>query len=272
MHMRLADAENLADAQRSRTLESFRGNAVHGVAGIGNPQRFFDQLRDRGIQVTAHPFPDHHPFTPEDLMIPGADPILMTEKDAVKCRRFATPRCWMVPARVRTRAGLAAPAGRAGGQAEGRIQALSTDFHVIIPARYGAQRLPGKPLRDLGGRPLIQHVYERSRRSRAATVTVATDDQRVVDAVVGFGGDVCMTATEHPSGTDRIAEACHRLKLADDAIVVNVQGDEPQMPGALIDQVADALASNPPAAIATACEPIEGREELDDPSVRQGGA
>jgi tetraacyldisaccharide 4'-kinase len=100
MHLRLADAENLADAQRSRTLESFRGNAVHGVAGIGNPQRFFDQLRDRGIQVTAHPFPDHHPFTPEDLMIPGADPILMTEKDAVKCRRFATPRCWVIPARA----------------------------------------------------------------------------------------------------------------------------------------------------------------------------
>lgn len=130
------------------------------------------------------------------------------------------------------------------------------EFHAIIPARYASVRLPGKALRLLAGKPMVQHVYERAEQSGAASVTVATDDQRIADAVEKFGGAVCMTDAKHHSGTERIAEAVTLLKLPQDALVVNVQGDEPLIPPQIIQQVARNLAQNKEAAMATLCAPI----------------
>lgn len=138
-------------------------------------------------------------------------------------------------------------------------------FTVIIPARYGATRLPGKPLLDLDGRPLIQHVYQRALHSRAADVHVATDDQRIADAVTRFGGQVRMTDSAHRSGTDRIHEVAAALALDDDHIVVNVQGDEPLIPPEAIDQVADNLRNNDRAGIASLYEIVTDQHDVDSP-------
>ena len=138
------------------------------------------------------------------------------------------------------------------------------EFRVAIPARYASTRLPGKPLRLLAGRPLIEHVYRRARASGALEVVIATDDARIREVAEGFGATVCMTAPEHPSGTDRLAEVATRLGWLDDAIVVNVQGDEPGMPPALIQQVALSVATHPDAGIATACACIHAPAELFD--------
>ncbi len=140
-------------------------------------------------------------------------------------------------------------------------------YHVIIPARYASTRLPGKPLQDIAGKPMIQHVWSQARQSRAASVTVATDDQRIAEVCAGFGADVVLTRVDHPSGTDRLQEVVAHLGLADDACVVNVQGDEPLIPPALIEQVADNLLAFPDAAIATLCEPIEDAATLFNPNV-----
>mgnify|MGYP001194504373 CR=1 FL=1 len=147
-----------------------------------------------------------------------------------------------------------------------RVSEAELRFRVAIPARYASTRLPGKPLRLLVGRPLIEHVYRRARASGALEVVIATDDARIREAAEGFGATVCMTAPEHPSGTDRLAEAAAQLGWADDAIVVNVQGDEPGMPPALIRQVALGLATHPDAGIATACARIHDPTELFDPN------
>lgn len=141
------------------------------------------------------------------------------------------------------------------------------DFTVIIPARYGATRLPGKPLREVEGKPLIQHVHERAALSGAGAVVIATDDERVAEAARGFGARVCMTRADHASGTDRLLEAAQSLGLADEAIVVNLQGDEPQMPPVLLKQVALALEQQPDADMATLCEPLREAAELFDPDV-----
>lgn len=141
------------------------------------------------------------------------------------------------------------------------------DFHVIIPARYASSRLPGKPLLPIAGKPMLQHVYERAQSCGAATVVVATDDQRIADAVAGFGGQVCMTSSEHQSGTDRLAEASAQLGLAEEAVVVNLQGDEPQMPPELLQQVAALLADHPQADMATLSTRIHTAAELFDPHV-----
>ncbi len=141
------------------------------------------------------------------------------------------------------------------------------EFDVVIPARYGSRRLPGKPLIDIRGKPLIQHVYESACGSSAANVFVATDDERIVDAVHGFGGRAILTGAEHCSGTDRIAEAVGALGLSDDRVVVNVQGDEPRLPGSLIDGVAEALVRQPRSMMSTACHPIEDELERKDPNV-----
>jgi 3-deoxy-manno-octulosonate cytidylyltransferase (CMP-KDO synthetase) len=140
-------------------------------------------------------------------------------------------------------------------------------FHVVIPARFGSERLPGKPLADVGGRPLIRWVCECALAIRAANVIVATDDARVGEACRGLDLEVCMTAADHPSGTDRIAEVVRRKHLADDAIVVNLQGDEPLMPPATIDQVATLLAGRPEADMATLSTPIHTPAEFLEPSV-----
>ena len=140
-------------------------------------------------------------------------------------------------------------------------------FRVAIPARYASTRLPGKPLRLLAGQPLLQHVYRRALASGALEVVIATDDSRIREVAEGFGAVVCMTASEHPSGTDRLAEVADRRGWPDDDIIVNLQGDEPQMPAALVRQVAAALEARPEAGIATACTRIRRLEEVFDPNV-----
>lgn len=141
-----------------------------------------------------------------------------------------------------------------------------TGFRVVIPARYASTRLPGKPLADIGGRPMIEHVWRRAVESGADQVVVATDDVRIEAAVRGFGGEVCLTRTDHESGTDRIAEVAERHAWHEATIVVNLQGDEPTMPPALLRQVAGALAVHPGAAIATLAVRIRDRAELFDPN------
>ncbi|MCP5451058.1 MAG: 3-deoxy-manno-octulosonate cytidylyltransferase [Gammaproteobacteria bacterium] len=148
-----------------------------------------------------------------------------------------------------------------------RVRESSPRFRVAIPARYASTRLPGKPLRLLAGQPLLQHVYRRALASGALEVVIATDDSRIREVAEGFGAVVCMTAPEHPSGTDRLAEVADRRGWPDDDIIVNLQGDEPQMPAALVRQVAAALEARPEAGIATACTRIRRLEEVFDPNV-----
>ncbi|NQD79523.1 3-deoxy-manno-octulosonate cytidylyltransferase [Pseudomonas sp. CrR14] len=144
---------------------------------------------------------------------------------------------------------------------------MSNAFTVVIPARYASTRLPGKPLQVIAGKPMIQHVWEQACKSSAGQVVVATDDARIVEACHGFGAQVILTRADHNSGTDRLAEVAAALGLAADAIVVNVQGDEPLVPPAIIDQVAANLAANPQAAIATLAEPISDVAALFNPNV-----
>jgi 3-deoxy-manno-octulosonate cytidylyltransferase (CMP-KDO synthetase) len=140
-------------------------------------------------------------------------------------------------------------------------------FTVIIPARYASTRLPGKPLADIAGKPMVVRVAERARLAGAAKVVVATDDVRIQRAVESHGIAACLTRAEHATGTDRLAEAVEQLGLSDDAIVVNVQGDEPLLQPALIRSMADLLAAHPDAAIATACHPITDPAEAFNPNV-----
>jgi 3-deoxy-manno-octulosonate cytidylyltransferase (CMP-KDO synthetase) len=140
-------------------------------------------------------------------------------------------------------------------------------FTVLVPARYASTRLPGKPLADIAGKPMVVRVAERARASGAARIAVATDDDRIAAAVAAHGIDCCMTRADHPTGTDRLAEAAAQLQLPDDAIVVNVQGDEPLLEPALIREMATLLAAHPDAAIATACHPIVDPAEAFSPNV-----
>jgi len=140
------------------------------------------------------------------------------------------------------------------------------DFYVVIPARYASTRLPGKPLLDIAGKTMIQRVYEQAAQSDAKEVWVATDDQRIVEAVNAFGGKVCLTRDDHTSGTDRLHEVAEQRGWDKDVIVVNVQGDEPMIPPAVINQVAQNLASNTEAGIATLCEKIADVETFLDPN------
>ncbi|MDF2642124.1 MAG: 3-deoxy-manno-octulosonate cytidylyltransferase [Pseudomonas sp.] len=144
---------------------------------------------------------------------------------------------------------------------------MTAAFVVVIPARYGSSRFPGKPLAMIAGKPMIQHVWEQARKSSAERVVVATDDARIVQACEAFGADVVLTREDHNSGTDRLAEVATHLGLAADAIVVNVQGDEPMIPPAVIDQVAANLAAHPEAGISTLAEPIEDVTALFNPNV-----
>jgi 3-deoxy-manno-octulosonate cytidylyltransferase (CMP-KDO synthetase) len=139
-------------------------------------------------------------------------------------------------------------------------------YTIVIPSRYGSSRLPGKPLMDIAGKPMVQHVWERAQQSNATRVVIATDDERIFSVASGFGAEVCMTATTHPSGTDRLQQVADQLELDDEHIVVNVQGDEPQIPTTVIDQVAANLAVASDASMATLCEPIHAVSELIDPN------
>jgi 3-deoxy-manno-octulosonate cytidylyltransferase (CMP-KDO synthetase) len=140
-------------------------------------------------------------------------------------------------------------------------------FHVIIPARYASTRFPGKPLVDIGGKPMVVRVCERAAQSGAAAVHVATDDERIAAAVRAHGHKVVMTRADHPSGTDRIAEAVQVLRLGDQDIVVNVQGDEPLISPQLISQVAALLEKLKDASVSTACHEIHDAAALANPNV-----
>lgn len=142
-----------------------------------------------------------------------------------------------------------------------------TDFHVVIPARQASTRLPGKPLADIHGRPMVVRVLERANLAGARSVCVATDHADVFDAVRACGGDVLMTRVDHASGTDRLAEVVETRGWADDEIVVNVQGDEPLIEPALIRGVAGSLDAAPQAAVATAAHPLVDADALFDPNV-----
>ncbi len=145
---------------------------------------------------------------------------------------------------------------------------FTTNFIVVIPARFASSRLPGKPLLDITGKPMIQWVYEQATASAAKAVYVATDDQRIADCVQGFGGECVMTDSSHQSGTERIAQLVQELELSDMQIIVNVQGDEPDMPSALIQQMADGFAVNggQQADIVTSCAPLDDFSQLQDPN------
>jgi 3-deoxy-manno-octulosonate cytidylyltransferase (CMP-KDO synthetase) len=140
-------------------------------------------------------------------------------------------------------------------------------FTVLIPARYGSSRFPGKPLADLAGKPMVVRVCERAAKSGAAAVHVATDDARIAEVVRRHGYSAVMTRADHASGTDRLAEAARKLGLREREIVVNLQGDEPLMPPRLVAQVARALAERRAASMATACHPIHDAASLASPHV-----
>jgi len=140
-------------------------------------------------------------------------------------------------------------------------------FSIIIPARHGSSRLPGKPLHLIGGKTLIQHVYECAKRSNADEIIIATDDERIEAEAKKFSAKVCMTSIDHATGADRLAEVITIEKYANDHIVVNLQGDEPLMPASVINQVADNLQKNVVASSATVCTRIKKVDELFDPNV-----
>jgi len=140
-------------------------------------------------------------------------------------------------------------------------------FTVVIPARYASTRLPGKALADIAGKPMIAHVVDRANESDADQVIVATDDQRIADALVGLKCQVCMTRDDHESGSDRLAEVVTKMGMSDQQIVVNVQGDEPMIPGRLINQVAAGLANSDHAAMSTAARKIIDLDMIDNPNV-----
>lgn len=147
------------------------------------------------------------------------------------------------------------------------LASAGTAFRVVIPARHASTRLPGKPLADIAGKPMVVRVCEAVAKSGAWEVIVATDDQRIVDAVVANGHRAIMTRADHPSGTDRIAEVAIACGWEDDAIVVNVQGDEPLIEPSLVAEVAQALAHDPGAAMATAAHAITDAVELFNPNI-----
>lgn len=139
-------------------------------------------------------------------------------------------------------------------------------FVVVIPARYASTRLPGKPLRKINGKSMLQHVHERGKESAATDVVIATDDERIANEVEAFGGRVCMTGAQHQSGTERIAEVCDLMAWPDEQIVVNLQGDEPTMPATVINECA-ALLEDHDADLATLASPIATLQDFENPNV-----
>lgn len=140
-------------------------------------------------------------------------------------------------------------------------------FIVVIPARFASSRLPGKPLAQIQGQTMIERVYRQALQSGASRVLVATDDSRIAMAVKAFGGEVCHTLATHQSGTERLAEVITQLGVAAETIVVNVQGDEPFIPPALIDQVATNLATQQKARMATLAVPLQDAAEIANPNI-----
>lgn len=143
---------------------------------------------------------------------------------------------------------------------------MKTRFKVVIPARYGSTRLPGKPLLDIAGKPMIAHVCQRALEAQADEVVVATDDERIFAAVANLGIQVVMTDPQHQSGTERIAQVAAELGWHEDEIIVNLQGDEPLIPSPYIKNVAAALASQNRAQIATLAAEIKDTDEIFNPN------
>ena len=146
-------------------------------------------------------------------------------------------------------------------------QADTPAFTVLIPARLASTRLPDKPLADLGGAPMVVRVAQRAQKSSAARCVVAADSEAIVKACGAHGIEAVLTRADHPSGSDRLAEACTHLGLMDDAIVVNVQGDEPLIEPTLIDAVAHLLVRRPDAKMGTAAHPIDSVADFTNPNV-----
>ena len=146
------------------------------------------------------------------------------------------------------------------------MAASHSAYHIVIPARFASERLPGKVLLDLAGEPLLQHVWRRASESSAQTVVIATDDTRIVEAAESFGAQVVLTRADHQSGSDRIAECANKLGWPDDQLVVNLQGDEPLMPPACLDQVAMLLDERPDCEVASLFWPMTESEEISNPN------
>jgi 3-deoxy-manno-octulosonate cytidylyltransferase (CMP-KDO synthetase) len=140
-------------------------------------------------------------------------------------------------------------------------------FSVVIPARYASTRLPAKALADIAGKPMVVRVAEQAQKAGAARVLIATDHQDIADAARAHQCEVLMTRADHVSGTDRIAEVVDQLALEDDAILVNVQGDEPLIPPALIGELAQMLFERPQASVATACHALADAEQMFNPNI-----
>jgi 3-deoxy-manno-octulosonate cytidylyltransferase (CMP-KDO synthetase) len=147
------------------------------------------------------------------------------------------------------------------------VVAMSTNFTVVVPARYASTRFPGKPLVDLGGKPMVVRVAEQAMKSSASQVVVATDDERIAEVCLRHGLHVEMTRRDHATGTDRLSEVVSLLDLSDDAIIVNVQGDEPLIPPGVIDATAAHLAERSSAAMATLVHPIHDIADAMNPNV-----
>lgn len=143
---------------------------------------------------------------------------------------------------------------------------MNVPFKVVIPARYGSTRLHGKPLLNIAGKPMIAHVCERAKEANADEIIVATDDQRIFDAVSNLGFQVVMTRENHESGTERIAEVAEKFSWTDNTVIVNLQGDEPLLPADYIRQVAYALANQTQAGIATLAANIHDADEMFNPN------
>jgi len=142
-----------------------------------------------------------------------------------------------------------------------------TDFHIVIPARYASSRFPGKPLQDINGKSMLQHVYEVAEKSSAKSIVIATDDERIFDVANTFCDQVLMTSDQHQSGTDRLAEVCKLKQWSKQEIVVNLQGDEPLTPPELLDQVALNIHNNSQASIATLSTPITDKVDIQDANI-----
>jgi len=146
------------------------------------------------------------------------------------------------------------------------MMAKHSAYHIVIPARFASERLPGKVLLDLAGKPLLQHVWQRATGSSAQSVVIATDDDRIVTAAESFGAQVVLTRPDHQSGSDRIAECADLLGWPDEHLVVNLQGDEPLMPAACLDQVAALLDERPDCEVASLYWPVTEADEVQNPN------
>lgn len=141
------------------------------------------------------------------------------------------------------------------------------DYKIVIPARFASSRLPGKPLIELAGKPMIQHVYERALATSVQEIVIATDDERIEQAAKAFGAEVVMTSLQHENGTERIAEVARIKNWPANSVVVNLQGDEPLIPQSLIELTAQGLIQNPEAGMSSICTPIQHDSDVFNPNV-----